>query len=38
MNRFLMLAVVLAFLAFVGGYVAHLPAPTPIPVGTLTVL
>jgi hypothetical protein len=38
MNRFLVLAAVLTFLAFVGGYVAHLPAPMPIPAGTLTQL
>jgi hypothetical protein len=38
MNRFVVLAAVLTFLAFVGGYVAHLPAPMRIPAGTLSKL
>jgi hypothetical protein len=38
MNRFLVLAAVLAFLAFVATYVAHLPAPMPVAAGTLTEL
>jgi hypothetical protein len=37
-SRFLVLAAALVFVAFVAAYVAHLPAPMPVPAGTLTEL